>query len=137
MCIKQIIVVTTILCICLLKQLTKEYPEILTPDNDLIIGITQEPSTREYYLLFYYEIRPILDRIIESCDLDYYSVTYLQYSDFYQLKEIGSGGYKTVYTAKYRKYSEVEDMEEIVALKRFKNFDQTLELFISEVSHNW
>ena len=57
---------------------------------------------------------------------------YIQYSDFYELKEIGSGGYGTVYTAKYRKYSELT-----VVLKRFKSFDEMPELFISEVSNNW
>ena len=60
----------------------------------------------------------------------------MRYSDFYELKEIGSGGYGTVYTAKYRKYSE-EDIPETVVLKRFKNFDETPELFINEVSNNW
>ena len=55
-------------------------------------------------------------------------IEYLQYSDFYELKEIGSGGYRTVYTAKYRNYSEVWNMEETVVLKRFKSFDETLEL---------
>ena len=61
----------------------------------------------------------------------------MEYSDFYGLKEIGSGGYGTVYTAKYKKYSEVEDMQQTVVLKRFKSFDETPELFISEVSNNW
>ena len=63
----------------------------------------------------------------------------MQYSDFYELKEIGSGGYGTVYTAKYRNYSEVRhiNMKETVVLKRFKSFDETPELFISEVSNNW
>ena len=60
----------------------------------------------------------------------------MEYNDFYELKEIGSGGYGTVYTAKYRNYSEVRDMPETVVLKRFKNFDETPELFISEVSNN-
>ena len=60
----------------------------------------------------------------------------MQYSDFYELKEIGSGGYGTVYTAKYRKYSEVRRMQQTVVLKRFKSFDETPELFISEVSNN-
>ena len=60
----------------------------------------------------------------------------MHYSDFYELKEIGSGGYGTVYTAKYRKYSEVMSMRETVVLKRYKNFDTTSELFISEVSNN-
>ena len=61
----------------------------------------------------------------------------MQYSDFYELKEIGSGGYGTVYTAKYKKYFKVRNMREIVVLKRFKSFDETSELFISEVSNNW
>ena len=60
----------------------------------------------------------------------------MQYSDFYELKEIGFGGYGTVYTAKYKKYLE-RAMEETVVLKRFKKFDETPELFISEVSNNW
>ena len=61
----------------------------------------------------------------------------MRYSDFYELNEIGSGGYRTVYTAKYKKYSEYYISQTIV-LKRFKNFDGTPELFISEVSNiNW
>src|SRR6185312_4285866 len=85
-------------CICLLKQLTKEYPEILTPENIWIIGITQAPSTREYYLVFYYDIHSLLDRFIRNNE----SLVYMQYGDFHELKEIGSGGYGTVYTAKYK-----------------------------------
>ena len=61
----------------------------------------------------------------------------MQYSDFDELKQIGSGGYGTVYTAKYKKYSEVKYMEETVVLKQFKSFNETPELFISEVSNNW
>ena len=60
----------------------------------------------------------------------------MQYGDFYELEEIGFGGYGTVYTAKYRNYSEEEDIPETVVLKRFKSFDETPELFISEVSNN-
>ena len=66
----------------------------------------------------------------------------MQYSDFYKLKEIGAGGYGTVYTAKYkgtakyRRYLLAEEGEDIVVLKRFKNFDETPELFISEVNNN-
>ena len=62
---------------------------------------------------------------------------YMQYSDFDQIKEIGVGGYGTVYTAKYKKYSEVRNMKETVVLKQMRNFDETPELFISEVSNNW
>ena len=64
-------------------------------------------------------------------------VNYMQYSDFYELNEIRSGGYGKVYTAKYRNYSEEDDIPETVVLKRLKSFDQTPELFISEVSNNW
>ena len=65
----------------------------------------------------------------------------MQYSNFDEIKEIGSGGYGTVYTAKYKgtakygKYS--ERIPQTVVLKRFKSFDETPELFISEVSNNW
>ena len=58
----------------------------------------------------------------------------MQYGNFYELKEIGSGGYGTVYTAEYK---EEENMPQTVVLKRFKSFDETPELFISEVSNNW
>ena len=91
-----------------------------------------EPSTREYYLVFYHDVHALLVKIIQRYDSD----DIMQYSDFYELKEIGSGGYGTVYTAKYKKYSEVENMEKTVVLKRFKSFDETPELFISEVSNN-
>ena len=60
----------------------------------------------------------------------------MQYSDFDQIKEIGFGGYGTVYTAKYRNYSAEKNMKETVVLKRFKRFDETPELFINEVSNN-
>ena len=60
---------------------------------------------------------------------------HIQYADFDEIKEIGSGGHSTVYTAKYRKYSEVWLMEEIVVLKWFKSFDEMPELCISEVSN--
>ena len=92
----------------------KEYPDILTPDNIWIVGITQEPSTREYYLVFYYDVHSLLDRFIQQHNEN---VKHMRYSDFYELKEIGSGGYGTVYTAKYRKYSEVWGMEETNGLR--------------------
>ena len=54
---------------------------------------------------------------------------YMQYRNFYELKEIGSGGYGVVYTARYKG-------EKTVVLKWFKSFDEMPELFISEVSNN-
>jgi len=62
----------------------------------------------------------------------YEDLQYIQYVDFDELNEIGSGGYRTVYAAKYK--GNDDTIPEIVALKCFKNYDQTLELFISEVS---
>ena len=65
----------------------------------------------------------------------------MQYSDFYELKEIGFGGYGTVYTAKYKGEKYIKDtgtyIPETVVLKRFKSFYETSELLISEVSDNW
>ena len=70
----------------------------------------------------------------------------MQYSDFGEMKQIGAGGYGTVYTAKYKGTAkhriflhseEEEDIPETVVLKQFKNFDETPESFISEVSNNW
>ena len=81
--------------------------------------------------MFYHDVHSLLDSFVRNSN----RVKYMQYSDFYELKEIGSGGYGTVYTAKYRNYSE-ENMEETVVLKRFKSFDEMPELFISEVSNN-
>ena len=58
----------------------------------------------------------------------------MQYSDFDEIKEIGSGGYGTVYTAKYKGEETRISIPQTVVLKRFKNYDKTPELFISEVS---
>ena len=88
--------------------------------------------------MFYHDVHSLLDSFVRNNDW----VEYMQYSDFDELKEIGSGGYGTVYTAKYRNYSNYSEeyMKETVVLKRFKSFDETPELFISEVSNsnsNW
>ena len=84
--------------------------------------------------MFYYDVHALLDKFIQINE----DIKYMQYNDFYELKEIGYGGYGTVYTAKYKNYSEANNMyEETVVLKRIKNFDQKPELFISEVSKYW
>ena len=59
----------------------------------------------------------------------------MQYDDFYELKEIGFGGYGTVYTARHVEYSKIYPGEDVV-LKRIKNFDKMPELFITEVNNN-
>ena len=59
---------------------------------------------------------------------------FMQYDDFYEIKEIGSGGYGTVYTAKYKHKEKLRYSPELVVLKKFKNIDNKIELFISEVS---
>ena len=61
-------------------------------------------------------------------------IKYRQYNDFDELNGIGSGGHRIVYTAKYTYKGNDVTIPEIVVLKRFKSYDQTLELFISEVS---
>ena len=76
--------------------------------------------------MFYHDIHSLLDSFVRKNDY----VKYMQYSDFCELKEIGSGGYGTVYTAEY---GGEEDVPETVVFKRFKSFDETPELFISEV----
>jgi len=58
----------------------------------------------------------------------------MQYSDFDEIKEIGSGSYTTVYTAKYRN-SEAQHIPEMVVLKRFKHFDEAEDLLVNEVSN--
>jgi len=74
-----------------------------------------------------------MERFIQ-CNKD---VKYMQYNDFYELSEIGSGGYGTVYIAKYKNYSQLKCMQQTVVLKQFKSFNEMPELFISEVSSNW
>jgi len=71
----------------------------------------------------------ILDRLVQ---IDYIVVN-IPYTDFDEVEEIGSGGYGTVYTAKCKNNSG-RNIPRTVVLKRFKNFNQTPELFISEVS---
>ena len=55
----------------------------------------------------------------------------MKYTDFSEIEEIGSGAYETFYTARYRPTYE----ERRIVLKSFKNFDQMLDLFISEISN--
>ena len=59
---------------------------------------------------------------------------FMQYDDFYEIEEIGSGGYGTVYTAKYKHKENLRHSPEQVVLKKFKDIDGKTELFISEVS---
>src|SRR6185312_15120839 len=105
-----------------------DYPNILTTDNIWIIGITQEPSTREYYLVFYHETHIVLDRLLHIRN----DIEHMQFVDFDEIQEIGSSHHATVYVAKYKNHRSYTDIPEF-ALKCFKSFDQTLELLIAEV----
>ena len=80
--------------------------------------------------MFYYDVHSLLDRFIRLND----DVKYMQYTNFVEIKQIGVGGYGTVYTAKRKR--EERRIPQTVVLKRFKSFDETPELFISEVCNN-
>ena len=58
---------------------------------------------------------------------------FMEYDDFYEIEEIGSGGYGTVYTAKYKHKQDLRAVPNLVVLKQFKNFGEKSELFFSEV----
>ena len=70
------------------------------------------------------------------------SLAFMQYEDFDEIEELGSGGYGTVYTAKYKKYtttdfitpSSFKVVPDRVVLKGFKNPGQLSEPLIDEVS---
>src|SRR5436190_21490402 len=98
---------------------------ILTPENIWVIGITQQPTTHEYYLVFYHDTHSLLDKFIQHIK----NVKHIQYSDFGEIKQIGVGGYGTAYTAEYK--GREQHIPEMVVLKRFKSFVETPELFIS------
>lgn len=85
------------------------------------MGITQEPSTRKHYLVFYREIQDVLNFIGRT----FSGAMSFQYADFKDIEEIGAYRYGTVCKAKY-KFG-------VFALKRFKNFNLMPELFINEV----
>ena len=94
------------------------------------MGITQQPFTQDYYLVFYNDINTILDGFLQIHE----GVKFMQYDNFYEIEKIGAGGYGTVYKARH-KINEYPIMEnEYVVLKQFHGFEQKPELFISEVS---
>ena len=57
------------------------------------------------------------------------ALTFIQFTDFADIEEIGSGGYGTVYK------TTCTSLNKCVVLKGYRNFNQTPELFISEVSN--
>ena len=115
----------------LYPKLVDDEPKILTPDYIWIAGITQEPFTRNYYLVYYFNIGPILERFVRVVPTrNHNKLHLLKFEDFSEIQEIGSGGYGTVYTAKCSAF------DKPVVLKRYKSSDQTPELFISEVNVN-
>ena len=69
---------------------------------------------------------------IESLN-EFNRMKFIDYTNFCEIEEIGSGGYGTVYTAKCKADVYFLKKDQRVALKRFKNFNQTITPFISEV----
>ena len=110
------------------NQLTKDYPEKLI---QRIIGFTRDLSTDTYYLVINYDIRPVLKAFEREHAgfLHRREFGEIQYSDFYDINELEPGGFGIVYAAKRN----VSGEQEQVALKRFKNFNEDVELFVSEV----
>jgi len=109
----------------------KTHPKIQTPDNIWIIGITQETATRDYYLVFYRDIDPILEHVLRVKNSDEDSkvkLKFIQFEDLSNVEEIGSGGYGTVYAAE----CSVLDKKR-VALKWFKDSEQLIQLLRFEV----
>ena len=54
-------------------------------------------------------------------------LVFMKFKGFDNIEEVGSGAYGTIYTAKHKKYANK------VVLKRFKNYNQITESFMSEV----
>ena len=96
------------------------------------MGITQKGT--DYYLVFYSDSHSALRRFVEvielSPDID---IRFISYDKFDEIKEIGSGGYGTVYTTTCKDLNHLLKQDGCVALKRFKNLDRRPELFVSEV----
>jgi hypothetical protein len=111
------------------EQLAEDYPKILCSNNIWIIGIAQEPLSQDYYLVFYYDLRSILDRLLKMInDSQGEALKFIPYEQFREVEELGSGGYGIVYTAK----NQLNRKD--VVLKRYKRLDRMPELFVSEVS---
>src|SRR5689334_15174810 len=94
------------------------------------MGIAQQPRTQNYYLVFYNEINTMLDKFLQIHE----DIKFMQYTDFYEIKDIGAGGYGTVYKARHKINEYPIKEHKYVVLKQFNNFDLAPALFISEVS---
>jgi len=83
-------------------------------------------------LVFYHDTCSALDKVLRITNsrdsLEDLILEFMQFKDFCEIKEIGAGGYGTVYIAKHKAF------KQRIALKCFRSFDQMPELFISEVS---
>ena len=60
-----------------------------------------------------------------------YGLAYVKYSDLSVMEEIGTGGYGTVSVAKCENR---QSTQELVAVKKFKAFNEMTESFIFEVN---
>jgi len=99
---------------------------MLSPHNIHIFGIAQEPSTQDYYLVFYDNVCQVLDKLMQVISSQH-ELKFMEFADFNEIEEVGSGAYGTVYTVN------CNSLKKQVALKSFKNSNEIPELFISEV----
>jgi len=105
---------------------------ILTPDNIQIIGITQEPLTDDYYLVFYNDIHSVLDVTMQMAESAFgHGLSWLDLNDFEKIEEIQSHC-KTVYIAKCKNPAKLQSTSNVV-LKQFSNSDQMFKMLIFEV----
>jgi len=120
---------STTLITCFLKKLTEDYPLILSSHNNWIIGITQR-ALGDYYLIFYYKIHSLFNKFIQIIKFSDFGIKFIPFDNFDNIREIGSGGYGTIYITKYKHLSNPSQLEN-VALKRYKRYYQSFELFVS------
>src|SRR6185312_15878455 len=111
------------------QQITTNYPTILTPGNVRIIGVTHNPQTCSYYLVFYRDLKSSLDEFM-SLSSYYDELRDIPFDTITDIEEVGFGEDAVIYTANYNN----NDSPKRVALKWFEDSDKTITSFIAEVS---
>ena len=76
----------------------------------------------------------LFNKFIQIINFSDFDIKFIPFDNFDNIQEIGSGGYGTVYIAKYKQLSN-PSQHEYVSLKRYKRYYQSFELFMSEVTY--